>query len=104
MSEVKRIADLIQDAIDRGATTVEEIHRSVANLPLKVLEDIEFFKTPVKEVRKIQDRSIGALYDLIRKINREIARLATDMLKKRTAPAPARKASVRPAKRSRAKS
>lgn len=95
MSEKRTVADLVQEAINKGANTAEEIHRSIANLPLKVLEEIEFFKGPVKEVRRIQDRSIGALYDLIRRINQEVAKLAGQMLKAPSAspgkrPAPAR--------------
>jgi hypothetical protein len=31
-------------------------------------------------VRKVQDTSIGAIYDLIHKVNREVGKLATEML------------------------
>ena len=81
MIEAGRLADLIQEAIDRGATTVEEIHKSIADLPLKILEDAELLKKPIKEVRRVQDRSIGAVYDLIREINQQVGQLAADLLK-----------------------
>ena len=83
MSERKDIADLVQEAIDKGATTVEDIHKSIANLPLKVLEEIKVLKKPIKEVRRVQDNSIGAVYDLIREINRRVGKLAADMLRRR---------------------
>ena len=82
-SEAKRVADLIQEAVDKGANTVEEVHKSIADLPLKMLENVEFFKKPVKEVRRVQDRSIGAVYDLIRGINDQVGKLAGDMLSRR---------------------
>ena len=81
--EAKRIIELIQEAVDKGANTVEEIHKSIADLPLKMLEEIEVLKKPVKEVRRVQDRSIGAVYDLIREINAQIRKLAAEILRRR---------------------
>ena len=68
-SERKPLAKFVQDAIDKGATTVEEIHKSIADLPLKILEESELLKEPAKEVRRVQDHTIGAIYDVIREIN-----------------------------------
>jgi hypothetical protein len=79
-AEARRLAHLVQQAIDDGADTVEEIHRSIARMPLDVLERLDVFKETVKDVRKVQDTSIGAIYDLIHKVNREVGKLATEML------------------------
>jgi hypothetical protein len=89
----KKLAKLIQDSIDRGATTVEEIHKSIAALPLKVLEGSERLRGPAKEVRHVQDHTIGAIYDLIRKVNEEVGTLASELL----AEASKRRAAGRPA-------
>jgi hypothetical protein len=93
-AEAMRIAHLVQQAIDDGAKTVEEIHKSIATKPLDVLERLDLFEETVKGVRKVQETSIGAIYDLIRKVNREAGKLATEMLERRPA---ARKASPRKA-------
>ena len=82
-AEARRLAHLVQEAIDEGADSVEEIHRSIANLPLDVLERLDVFKETVKDVRKVQDTSIGAIYDLIHKVNREVGKLASEMLGRR---------------------
>lgn len=74
------LAELVADAVDRGATTVEEIHRQIADLPLSVLEELGLFEGTVAEVRRIQDTSIGAVYDVIRRVNREVSKLAGDLL------------------------
>ena len=92
-AQAKRIADLIQEAVDKGATTVEEVHKSIADLPLKVLEEVEFLKKPVKQVRRVQDRSIGAVYDLIRGINEQVGKLANEVLSRRPSRAARRKPS-----------
>jgi hypothetical protein len=76
----KTLAGLIKDAIDKGATTVEDIHKSIADLPLKVLEESDLLRGPAKEVRRIQDHTIGAIYDLIRDINERVGTLASELL------------------------
>jgi hypothetical protein len=90
-SEAIRVADLVRERIDEGATTVEEIHKAIADLPLDVLERLDVFKETAKDVRRVQDTSIGAIYDVIRKVNQRVAELASDLLKRVPKRKPARK-------------
>jgi hypothetical protein len=76
----KRLADRVQKAVDGGANSAEGIHKKVANLPLDLLEQVDLFEDAVKDVRKIQDRSIGAVYGLVRGINHEVIRAAKEVL------------------------
>ena len=78
-SEPKTLADLVQRAVDEGANTAEEIHKAVAGLPLEVLERLDIFKENVRDVRRIQETSIGAVYDVIHRVNREVAKLAREL-------------------------
>ena len=73
------LTEWIQEAVDKGATSVEEIHKIIADLPLEVLQRAGLFEEAAAEVRKIQDQSIGAVYDAIREINRRVAELASDL-------------------------
>jgi hypothetical protein len=82
MRDNKQLLKLVQDAIDNGATTAEEVHKSIARLPLKVLAELKVLSKPVKEVDRIQDLAIGALYDLIRDINERVAKYAARLLAK----------------------
>ena len=70
----------IAEAIEKGATTVEGVHKSIAKLPLKILEESDLLRGPAKEVRRIQDHTIGVIYDLIRYINGQVGRLAIELL------------------------
>jgi len=79
-SEVKKLADLVQKEIKDGATTVEEIHKAIASLPLDILERLDVFEETVKDVRKVQDTSIGAIYDVIRRVNQEVGNYAKELL------------------------
>jgi hypothetical protein len=79
MTDERALSELVEEAVARGANGVEEIHREIADLPLRVLERLGLFENTAGEVRRIQDASIGAVYDAIRKVNHEVARLAGDL-------------------------
>jgi len=83
MSEDRTLSQMIEEMVEKGATTAEDIHRSIADLPLNVLERLDLFNQTTDEVRKIQDTSIGAIYDLIRDVNHKVAQLSEDVLEKR---------------------
>jgi hypothetical protein len=97
-AEAKRLATLVKQAIDDGANSVEEIHRAIAAKPLEVLERLDLFKETVKDFRKVQDTSIGAIYELIHKVNREVGKLALELLER---PAPRKAAAARKAPKAR---
>jgi phosphopentomutase len=80
----QQLTRLIEDIIEDGANTAEEINRAVLDLPVQVLVNLGLGK-PAKEVKRIQDASIGAIYKLIHDINHQVADLASDLLKKRKA-------------------
>jgi polyhydroxyalkanoate synthesis regulator phasin len=81
-SDKQKLSKLIEEAVDKGATTAEEITRSIAELPISILESLGFGEKPRQEVRQIQDTTIGAIYDMVRDINHNIADLADDLIKK----------------------
>jgi signal transduction histidine kinase len=83
MSDEKELTQRIEEVVDQGATTVEEIHRSIAEMPLDVLERLGLLEQTTSEVRRIQDASLGAIYGLIRDVNHKLAGLAGDLLEQR---------------------
>jgi hypothetical protein len=80
MTDAKELTRLVEDAVNKGATTVEEIHREIADLPLSVLESLGVAERTAADVRSIQDASIGAIYDLIRDVNQKVTQLAGELL------------------------
>lgn len=98
MTDVKELTALIEDAVDKGATTVEQIHREIADLPLGVLERLGLFERSREDVRSIQDASIGAVYDVIRDVNHQVTKLAGELLDAGgVSPSPSRSAKSEPA-------
>lgn len=75
----KGFAAAIERAIDKGATRVESVHKSIADLPFRMLEERKLLRAPAMKVRRVQDRAIRAVYDLVRTINHQAASLASDL-------------------------
>jgi len=80
MLRIEAIKDLIQEAVDKGATTVEQIHKLVADLPFSVLEQRGLLDDTAEAVRDTSARTIGNVYDAIRRINREIGEMASHVI------------------------
>jgi hypothetical protein len=78
--ERQSLTELIEETVDEATTAVEEIHKSIAALPLKLMEESELLRKPVREVRRLQDRAIGAIYGVVRDANRRVTRLVSDLL------------------------
>jgi len=82
MGQLKNIKDLVQEAIDKGATTVEEVHQAVAAKPLELLEQMIPDKTPAKDIEAFQQKTIGSVYDMIRQVNQVVGEVAQGLLDK----------------------
>ena len=98
-AELRKLADVVRREVDAGATSVEEVHKAIARMPLDALEKLELFERTAKDVRRVQDASIGAIYDVIRTVNDEVAKLARDLLRERRPAATAAKPRPAAAKR-----
>jgi hypothetical protein len=80
MSSPKDLAATIHDTINDVTTAVENIHRSIADAPLDMMGAIEPLERPVKDMRVVQDRSITAIYGLIRRINDRVGQITAELL------------------------
>lgn len=81
VADLTEIQKVVKDAIDKGATSVEQVHRSVAKMPLKYLAQIEGTKSAAKDAGDIQDKTIGHVYNLIQTVNDNVYSIAGDILK-----------------------
>ncbi len=82
MSEIKGMVDLVQDAIDNGARSVEEVHRDIANRPFEILKKVLPEAIPLDQIQQFQNQTIGGVYDAIRMVNQKSAEIARDLLAK----------------------
>lgn len=77
LNRVEALKDLLQEAIDKGATSVEQIHKTIAAMPLSALKSRGLISD---EAAGKHDDSVGAVYDAIRRVNREVGELASGLI------------------------
>ena len=77
----ENLAEWIQDTVDRTATSIEGIHKAIAAIPLDVMRSSGFFEQTAEDVLELQDRSISAVYETVRDVNRRVVGLASDLLR-----------------------
>jgi len=82
MEKIKGVLELVHLAIDKGATTVEEIHKAIANEPLNILEKVSGLEKTTDSLKNIQNHSIGNVYQTIRMINEEVSKVGQTILEK----------------------
>ena len=80
IARIELVKDMIQEAVERGATSVEQIHQYIADLPFEALEKSGLIDDKVSAVREKKTRTIGLVYEAIRRINREVGNLVSDQL------------------------
>lgn len=82
MIDLVELQKTVQDAIDKGATSVEQVHKQIANMPLDFLARIEQLEGPVNQAREFQDKTIGSIYETIHNINNKAGEIAKELLAK----------------------
>ena len=92
MSRIKSLKDAVQQAIDNGARSAEEVYMRISRMPFDQLERIAALEGIVKKARGRHDQSIARLYESIRAINKRVGKLADQALKRvGLMPAPAKR-------------
>lgn len=80
IARVEAIKDLIQDAVDKGAKSVEEIHKTILDLPISALDERGLLGAGGGKAREAVSQSVGSVYEAIRQINHEIGQMASGIL------------------------
>lgn len=78
LERLELLKDFIQEAVDKGATSVEEVHQYIAALPFEALERTGLLAEDKLKLRDKQRRTIGMVYDAIRRINREVGEMISN--------------------------
>jgi hypothetical protein len=74
------LTEWVQDTVDRTTSRIEEIHRSIATIPLDIMRETGFLAQLADDVADLQERSIHAVYTTVRDVNRRVTGLAADLL------------------------
>ena len=79
------VQEVVEKAIEDGATTVEQVHLSIASMPFDMLEKVDALQKPVGKAREIHDQTVGNIYETIRLLNERAGEIARGLLKGRNA-------------------
>ena len=79
---VKNLKDFVQNAIDKGANSVEDVHKKIAGLPLDFIAKIGLIHDQAEQVKELQENTIGSIYDTIRMVNEKSGEYAEELLSK----------------------
>lgn len=80
LERVQLLKDMVQQAIDRGARSVEQVHQYIAGLPFEALQKSGLLTDDRLKLREKQQQTIGTVYEAIRRINQQIGDLISDQL------------------------
>ncbi|CBL45729.1 Hypothetical protein HDN1F_21460 [gamma proteobacterium HdN1] len=79
LSRLEMLKDMVQEAIDKGATSVEEVHKAIARIPFEVAARSGLLEDDLQKKQDLALQPIGYVYDKIREINRLIGDMASDV-------------------------
>lgn len=82
LADLKELRKMVEEAIDSGAKSVEQVHQAIAAMPLKYLEKVEMIESKARGVKEVQEKTIGHMYNLLRTINAKAGDFAEEILKK----------------------
>ncbi len=80
IAKIKSLKDAVQQAIEGGASSVEEVHKRISAMPFDQLQKIASVEGLVQKARGQHDQTVGAVYDTIRKVNARVGELADSAL------------------------
>lgn len=79
IERMELLKDTVQEAVDNGATSVEQVHQYIAALPFETLEKLGFFEEHASNLKGKQADTIGIAYDAVRAINKQVGQIFTDI-------------------------
>ena len=92
MGRIKSLKDAVQQAIDNGARSAEEVYLRISRMPFDQLERVAALEGIVSRARGAHDQSVARITEVILKLNKRIGKLADQALKRLgLVPPPAKK-------------
>lgn len=85
MKRWRGLKSLVQDAVDKGSTAIEQVHLRTAARPFALLRKVPPLAAPVQAVQAVHDIAVAASYGMVRHVNRAAGKavdLALDVLER----------------------
>ncbi len=82
MKKLQEIRDLVEEAIDNGARTVDQIHKSLAKRPFEMLNKIDLSGLPIDRLGDLRKLTIGDVSEFMGTMNQRVSEIAGELLRK----------------------
>jgi hypothetical protein len=89
MKRWRGVVHLVRDAVEHGATAIEQLQKDAAATPFRVLEALPAVSAPARQVHRVHDLAVSGIYGAVRLVNRGVgaaADVAFDVLEARRRP------------------
>jgi len=82
LDRVTKIKDLVHELVDKGVSTVEEIHLTIAQASREGLEEVapKEVKPLVETATEIHNTATSSVYETIRSINHKVSDVSDEVL------------------------
>lgn len=70
MKKWRGLKALVQDAVDKGATAIEQVHKRTAAKPFELLRKVPPLALPVQSLHVLHDLTVSGSYGMVRQVNR----------------------------------
>ncbi|RJS24886.1 hypothetical protein DRW03_07040 [Corallococcus sp. H22C18031201] len=86
MKRWRGLKDLVQDAVDHGATAIEKVHRTSAATPFQLLEQVPGLERPARVAHGLHDLALSGSYGMVRLVTRQVGKAIDQVLDVMEAP------------------
>jgi len=69
MGKLVDLVDFVQGAVDKGATSIEGVHRAIAAKPFEMAKSVPPLQGVAGNMQRLQDQCIGGFYDVVRAVS-----------------------------------
>ncbi len=70
----------IEDTLNLGLSSAEQMHKAIAEAPLAFLESVEPIKEQVMGIREYQNKAITGFYIFLRDVNQRASQLSDNLI------------------------
>lgn len=82
MSALDSIKELVQSAIDQGASTVEQVQKKISEMPTEILDKVGPLEETVQNAKEIGQKTIGNVQEKIQELQQQASEVAEELLSK----------------------
>lgn len=78
--EIKEFKKGMEETFQVGITSAEQLHKTIAEVPLSYLESIEPIRNQIHEIKEYQNKAITGFYIFLKDVNNRIGEVSDQII------------------------